>query len=915
MKLLQPITIFLRKTRGAFALLAAAFLLLGANQALGRSAPVAPEQGSPIHPDIPLLDAQGENVLLTGQPVSTMRTCGACHDTSFISRHSFHAHVGLTAYDPQGAATAGHAWDTSNGYFGNWNALTYRYLSPPGDERPDLTTPDWVRLFGARHAGGGPAETSRDGAPLTDLIPSARNPETAVLNEGNGRFGAWNWDTSGTIELNCFLCHLAAPDNNARLVALETGDFGWANTATLAATGLVQSSDSGYTWNPAAFDENGLAAASTLQIQDPANANCGLCHGLVHDDIATPVTLNNLTESDWRTLTTGQILSGQRLSNSGLNLKDKANLTRSWDIHIERGLQCVDCHYALNNPVFTQRDPANLPDHLLFDPRRLDLGDYLYQPLHQFARGQSAQSAVAPELWNTMRRCESCHDASAAHTWLPYVERHTTALACETCHAPQIYAPAIQSRDWTVLTATGESLTEHRGVDGALADPASLVEGYAPVILQRTTVDGTSALAPYNLVTSWYWVYDEPARPVRQIDLEAVWLTNGRHAPELLRVFDADQDGLLNDLELRLDTPEKAALIQTRLVALGLKNPRIAAEVQPYSINHNIARGEWATSECRDCHGAESTLAAEITLAGYIPGGVLPEFIPETHTRTSGNLVTTPEGQLRYQPAPAEDGLYVLGHHSVTWVDWFGILAFLGTFFGVTVHGGLRWLALRRQPPSEPQLKRVYMYSVYERFWHWLQTFTILILLFTGLIIHKPEMFGLFSFSGVVIVHNVLAALLVLNAALSLFYHLVSGEIQQYIPRPYGFFDQAVLQAKFYLRGIFRNEPHPFDKTPQAKLNPLQKMVYFGILNVLLPLQILTGALMWGAQRWPDLAERFGGLPFLGPAHTLIAWLFATFIVAHIYLTTTSHEPLASIKAMMLGWDEVETHSEERNTP
>ena len=51
-----------------------------------------------------------------------------------------------------------------------------------------------------------------------------------------------------------------------------------------------------------------------------------------------------------------------------------------------------------------------------------------------------------------------------------------------------------------------------------------------------------------------------------------------------------------------------------------------------------------------------------------------------------------------------------------------------------------------------------------------------------------------------------------------------------------------------------------------------------------------------------------GGLPFLAPFHTLIAWLFASFIVMHVYLTTTGHTPLAGIKAMMMGWDEVEVH-------
>ncbi|OGO11083.1 MAG: hypothetical protein A2Y93_04220 [Chloroflexi bacterium RBG_13_68_17] len=200
------------------------------------------------------------------------------------------------------------------------------------------------------------------------------------------------------------------------------------------------------------------------------------------------------------------------------------------------------------------------------------------------------------------------------------------------------------------------------------------------------------------------------------------------------------------------------------------------------------------------------------------------------------------------------------------------------------------------------------MYSVYERLWHWLQTAAILLLVFTGLVIHKPETFGIFSFRYIVQVHNVLAAILVVNAALAAFYHLASGEIRQFLPRPYGFFDQAIVQAKFYLRDIFRGQPHPFEKTPERKMNPLQQVTYLAILNVLLPLQVLTGLLMWGTQQWPDVASRLGGLAFLAPFHTLIAWLFAAFIVLHVYLTTTGHTPLASIRGMVMGWDEVETH-------
>jgi thiosulfate reductase cytochrome b subunit len=200
------------------------------------------------------------------------------------------------------------------------------------------------------------------------------------------------------------------------------------------------------------------------------------------------------------------------------------------------------------------------------------------------------------------------------------------------------------------------------------------------------------------------------------------------------------------------------------------------------------------------------------------------------------------------------------------------------------------------------------MYQSYERFWHWLQTIVIVVLLFTGLIIHRPDIFGAFSFRGVVIVHNVLAAILAINAFLSLFYHLTTGEIKQFIPRPYGFFDDAIKQALYYLKGIFKGEAHPFAKSADSKMNPLQQATYFGILNVLLPLQGVTGILMWGVQRWPALANMLGGLPFLAPFHTLIAWTFASFIVGHAYLTTTGATPLESIRGMVTGYEEVEVH-------
>ncbi len=170
-----------------------------------------------------------------------------------------------------------------------------------------------------------------------------------------------------------------------------------------------------------------------------------------------------------------------------------------------------------------------------------------------------------------------------------------TALACESCHIPKMYAPAIQSYDWTVVSADGDPRRSCRGVDGAPDDVRSLVTGFDPVLLKRTNVDGASRLAPYNLITTFYWVYEDARgnkRPVRLQDLKAAFLDGGAYAADIVAAFDGDRDGVVGPAELRIDSPQKEAAVKARLAKLGLQQVRMEGQVQPFSINHNVARGE-----------------------------------------------------------------------------------------------------------------------------------------------------------------------------------------------------------------------------------------------------------------------------------------------------------------------------------
>ena len=146
-----------------------------------------------------------------------------------------------------------------------------------------------------------------------------------------GNLIPWDWDASGTVEMNCFLCHLDTPNNDARTEALQSGAFGWANSATLLGTGIIERVGDEWQWNEAAFGDDGKLLSDYVTVRDPSDTNCAQCHGLVHTDSQTPLVLEGCEPTQWSTITTGQIQSAQKLSNSGMNLSDKDDLSRSWD--------------------------------------------------------------------------------------------------------------------------------------------------------------------------------------------------------------------------------------------------------------------------------------------------------------------------------------------------------------------------------------------------------------------------------------------------------------------------------------------------------------------------------------------------------------------------------------------------------
>jgi thiosulfate reductase cytochrome b subunit len=194
----------------------------------------------------------------------------------------------------------------------------------------------------------------------------------------------------------------------------------------------------------------------------------------------------------------------------------------------------------------------------------------------------------------------------------------------------------------------------------------------------------------------------------------------------------------------------------------------------------------------------------------------------------------------------------------------------------------------------------IYLYSRYERFWHWLQSLLIVVLLLTGFEIHQG--YTLFGFHNAVQVHNFVGLAWLIAFAFFVFWIFTTGEWKQYIPTTKKMF----LVVRYYSYGIFRGEVHPVPKRKEAKHNPLQRLTYLSLAAFLLPFQMVTGFLYWGYNSWKVWGIDLISLKLLAVLHTLGAFAILTFLVVHLYMTTTGHSLFAHIKAMITGWEEVE---------
>ncbi|MBF0587233.1 cytochrome b/b6 domain-containing protein [Prosthecochloris sp. N3] len=200
-------------------------------------------------------------------------------------------------------------------------------------------------------------------------------------------------------------------------------------------------------------------------------------------------------------------------------------------------------------------------------------------------------------------------------------------------------------------------------------------------------------------------------------------------------------------------------------------------------------------------------------------------------------------------------------------------------------------------------MRKVYLYARFQRFWHWMQALIIFSLLVTGLEVHG--LFHLLGYEAAFHVHNAFAWGLVLFILLAFFWYITTGDFRQYLTEG-NLLEKIMMQARYYMVGIFKNEPHPFKKNEISRLNPLQRITYLMLTLVGLPLQIIVGFAYYYYNELVALGMDPDWIEPIAVIHTLLAYLLIGFVIMHVYMTTTGHTLTSNIKAMVTGWEEVE---------
>ena len=212
-------------------------------------------------------------------------------------------------------------------------------------------------------------------------------------------------------------------------------------------------------------------------------------------------------------------------------------------------------------------------------------------------------------------------------------------------------------------------------------------------------------------------------------------------------------------------------------------------------------------------------------------------------------------------------------------------------------------------PVSVPSRRdALYINPLPVRIWHWINALGFVLLILTGFQLRYNDLLNIMSFESAVKTHNWIGFIVIGNYFLWLGLYLFTDKIKVYHPEldMKKFFNRAFAQIRYYSYGIFRSEHSPHRVLPLDKFNPMQSITYQIVMLIVVPIQFVTGIMLWNLEGFEPLVNMFGGVRVVDTIHVLIFIFFVSFIFIHAYMGALGHTPSAHFKEMFTGYEDVD---------
>jgi formate dehydrogenase gamma subunit len=201
-------------------------------------------------------------------------------------------------------------------------------------------------------------------------------------------------------------------------------------------------------------------------------------------------------------------------------------------------------------------------------------------------------------------------------------------------------------------------------------------------------------------------------------------------------------------------------------------------------------------------------------------------------------------------------------------------------------------------------MKRIHLHPLPLRIWHWANALMVILLLITGIELRLPGVAALPVNSPALLAHRYTGWAMTISCLFWFVYSVMSGNLSRHYVIRRGDLKGIFRQVKFYLFFIFRGEENPFRASPDEKFNPLQKLAYGTMMCVFTPIIVVTGLFFSDILFFRKYILLLNAMKVLDAIHVIVAYMFALYLIVHIYMATLGWKASSHIKAMVVGYEE-----------